>query len=252
MAEFAELPRHIAVIMDGNGRWAKQRGLHRIEGHRAGIRAVKRLVRNCRKMKIPYLTVFAFSTENWRRPKAEVDALMAMLKQFIRKELPELKENGIRLKVIGDLSKIPDDVRREIEWAIRETRHNSDMVLTIALSYSGRDEIVRAAKKIAERARAGKLDPEKLTERKFARFLDTAGIPDPDLLIRTSGEQRISNFLLWQLAYTEFYITPTLWPDFKKKDLEDAIRQFARRERRFGYTSEQIEELKRKGKKPVA
>ena len=210
------------------------------------MRSVRRLVRNCRKLGVPYLTIFAFSMENWGRPKSEVDALMNMLRRFIRRELPELKQNGIRLKIIGDLSRIPDDVRRDIEWAVDETKDNDELVLTIALSYSGRDDIVRAARKIAERARDGKIDPSEITEKSFARFLDKHDIPDPDLLIRTSGEMRISNFLLWQLAYTELYITPVLWPDFKKKDLLDAIKHYSKRERRFGYTSEQIEEMRRK------
>jgi len=247
MAEIENLPRHIAVVMDGNGRWAKMRGLPRVAGHRAGIRAVRRLVRNSRKLGIRYLTIFAFSTENWRRPKDEVNALMGMLLQFIYKELPDLKKNGIRLKVIGDILRLPENVRVAIDHAIKETKSNKKLVLTIALSYSSRGEILRAAKEVVKLAQAGKLDPSNLTEKKFSKFLYTSDIPDPDLLIRTSGEQRISNFLLWQLAYTELYITPVLWPDFKKKDLVGAIRHYATRERRFGYTSEQIKAMKKAG-----
>lgn len=247
MTKIKNLPQHIAVIMDGNGRWAKQRAMTRIAGHRAGIRAVRRLVRNCRRLGIKYLTIFAFSIENWRRPKEEVNALMELLLKFIYKEIDDLKKNGIKLKVIGDISRLPKDVRRAVRWAENQTRRNDEMVLCIALSYSGRDEILRATKRIAELARKQKIDHKKLSEESFEKYLDTRGIPDVDLLIRTSGEQRISNFLLWQIAYAEIYITPVLWPDFKKEDLMKALKFYSTRERRFGYTSEQIEEMKKQG-----
>jgi undecaprenyl diphosphate synthase len=232
-----KLPRHIAVIMDGNGRWAKQRHLPRIMGHRKGIDAVREVVRECRKLGIEVLTLYAFSTENWRRPKAEIRALMALLKKFIRSEMLELHQNNIRVTMIGDLSKLPDDVMPAVREIMDVTAHNTGMTLNVALSYSGRDDILRAVRRlVAERGRKA----EDITEELFSNCLDTAGQPDPDLLIRTSGELRVSNFLLWQIAYSELYITDVLWPDFGKKDLAKALRDYQTRRRRFGLTDEQM------------
>jgi undecaprenyl diphosphate synthase len=234
------LPRHIAVIMDGNGRWAKQRDLPRIEGHAKGIDAVREMVRACRKLDIPYLTLYAFSTENWNRPRAEVEALFGLLVHFLRKELPELEKNEIRLRVIGRLERLPQAVRDEIADAVERTSRNTRLTMTVALSYSGRDELTEAVRRIAAEAVAGKLKPEQIDEALVAAHLLTAGMPDPDLLIRTSGERRVSNFLLWQIAYTEIYVTDVLWPDFGPEQLRAALLDFAGRERRFGQTSEQL------------
>jgi len=232
-----KLPQHIAIIMDGNGRWAQQRHLPRIMGHRKGIDAVREVVRECRKLGIEVLTLYAFSTENWRRPKAEIKALMALLKKFIRSEMLELHQNNIRVTMIGDLSKLPDDVMPAVREIMDVTSHNTGMTLNVALSYSGRDDILRAVRLlVAERGRQA----SEITEELFSSCLDTAGQPDPDLLIRTSGELRVSNFLLWQIAYSEIYITEVLWPDFRKKDLAKALRDFKNRRRRFGLTDEQM------------
>ncbi len=236
------LPAHIAIIMDGNGRWAKKRSLGRIAGHRKGVDAVRNVVKACRKLEIPYLTLYAFSMENWNRPKEEVSALMGLLKHFIKKELEDLRSNGIRLKVIGRMELLPQDVRELVQEAIDKTSHNTDMNLIIALSYGSRDEIVHAARRFAKDALEGRVNPDDLDEARFSEYLYTSGIPDPDLLIRTSGEMRISNFLLWQLAYTEIYITDALWPDFDKEELAKAIKSYQGRERRFGLTAEQIAE----------
>ena len=234
------LPRHIAVIMDGNGRWAAKRRLGRVRGHRQGIQAVKATVKACRELKIPYLTIFAFSTENWGRPKDEIQGLMGLLRQYIKSELKEIRDNGVRIKVMGDISGLPADVLEQIDDAIAQTAHNKDMVLSIALSYSGRWDILDAAKQLARKAAKGEIDPEQITEQMFADHLASHPEPDPDLLIRTSGEERISNFLLWQLAYTEIYVTPTLWPDFDKDELHKAIAAYQQRERRMGLTAEQL------------
>ncbi len=232
-----KLPRHIAIIMDGNGRWAQQRHLPRIMGHRKGIEAVREVVRECRKLGIEVLTLYAFSTENWRRPKAEIRALMGLLKKFIRSEMLELHQNNIRVTMIGDLSKLPDDVMPAVREIMDVTANNTGMTLNVALSYSGRDDILRAVRMlVAERGRQA----ADITEELFSSCLDTAGQPDPDLLIRTSGELRVSNFLLWQIAYSELYITDVLWPDFAKKDLNKALRDFQSRRRRFGLTDEQM------------
>ncbi|MDP8254224.1 MAG: isoprenyl transferase [Candidatus Alcyoniella australis] len=236
----SRLPQHIAVIMDGNGRWAAKRRLGRLRGHRQGIQAVKALVRSCRELKIPYLTIFAFSTENWGRPEDEIDGLMGLMRQYIRSELREIRDNGVRLKIAGDLSRMPADVLEQIDYALEQTAHNTDLLLTICLSYSGRQEILRAARQIAQQAKDGELDPEQIDEQLFASLLYTHPAPDPDLLIRTSGEMRISNFLLWQLAYTEIYVTDTLWPDFDKDELQRAISVYQERERRMGLTGEQL------------
>jgi len=234
------LPAHLAVIMDGNGRWAKQRMLRRIVGHQKGVETVRVIVEECSRLGIRYLTLFAFSAENWLRPKTEVKALMALLKQYIRGEIARMTQNNIRFNVIGKRSDLPADVNREIDSAIERTAGNSGMLLTLALSYGARQEIVSAAKQLALEVAAGRLDPETIDERLFNESLYTSEIPDPDLLIRTSGEMRISNFLLWQLAYTELYFTEVNWPDFDRDELARAFRDYQSRERRFGMTSDQL------------
>ncbi len=235
-----KLPRHIAIIMDGNGRWAKSKGRPRVMGHRAGVKTVRRITEACAKLGIEYLTLYAFSTENWKRPAFEVDALMRLLVETIHKEIKVLNKNNIRLRTIGDLDGLPARSRDAMRKAIRETASNDRMQLTLALNYSGRWEIVRAARAIAEAAREGHLTPDELDADRFASFLCTRDMPDPELLIRTSGETRLSNYLLWQLAYSEFYFTEIFWPDFMEKDLYEAIYVFQQRERRFGKTSEQL------------
>jgi len=234
------LPVHLAVIMDGNGRWAKQRMLRRIVGHQKGVETVRVIVEECSRLGIGYLTLFAFSAENWLRPKTEVKALMALLKQYIRGETARMMQNDIRFNVIGNRADLPGDVNLEIENAIGKTAGNRGMLLTLALSYGSRQEMVSAAKKLAVEAAAGRLDPESIDEQAFSGSLFTGGIPDPDLLIRTSGEMRISNFLLWQLAYAELYFTEVNWPDFDRNELARAFRDYQSRERRFGMTSEQL------------
>ncbi|HEV2162461.1 MAG TPA: isoprenyl transferase [Stellaceae bacterium] len=227
-------PTHVAIIMDGNGRWAKARGLPRIAGHRAGAEAVRRTLTASVELGIKYLTLFGFSSENWKRPADEVSDLMGLLRHYIRGEIAELHRNGVRLRVIGDRAKLPTDVVGMIDNAETLTAGNDRLNLSIALSYGGRAEIARAARRLAEDVAAGRLAPGAIDEDTFAARLLTAGIPDPDLLIRTSGEQRISNFLLWQTAYAELVFTPTLWPDFAKGDLEKAVRDFHGRDRRYG------------------
>jgi undecaprenyl diphosphate synthase len=227
-------PRHIAIIMDGNGRWAKARGLPRIAGHRQGAEAVRRTVRAAGELGVPYLTLFGFSSENWKRPLEEIDDLMGLLRHYLRGEIAELHKNGVRLRVIGDLSRLAPDIVTLIVNAEALTRDNTGVNLTIALSYGGRAEIVAAFRALAAKSAAGDLLPEEIDEAVISRHLFTAGIPDPDLLIRTSGEQRISNFLLWQCAYSELVFTKTLWPDFGPADLEQAIADFGCRERRYG------------------
>ncbi len=237
---FSKLPRHLAIIMDGNGRWAQRRCLPRIEGHRKGAEAVRAIVRACRKWGIEVLTLYAFSQENWQRPPEEVSALMDLLVQFLRSEREEMLQNGIRLQVIGQ----PEDLSFEIQEVLRQTMEatakNQNMILNLALSYSGRSEILRAFRRfLNESGQAGGKHQE-LTEESFSHYLDTSGLPEPDLLIRTSGEQRISNFLLWQLAYTEIFFTETLWPDFTEEELAQALRDYERRERRFGRIGDQV------------
>ena len=232
--DYSNLPEHIAVIMDGNGRWAKGKGAERIFGHRNAVDAVNAVTEGCAELGIKYLTLYAFSTENWGRPKVEIDALMELLVNTLRKELKRLNENNIRLKTIGDLQQLPQNCRENILDGIEATKNNSGLTLLVALSYSGRWEIVQAVKKIAADAAAGRLTPSQVTESLLASHLQTAGVPDPELLIRTSGELRVSNFLLWQIAYTEIFITKTLWPDFRKEDLYGAICDYQKRERRFG------------------
>ncbi len=232
----ASLPRHVAIIMDGNGRWALRRGMPRIAGHKKGADTARRVTEQCRKLGIPVLTLYAFSDENWGRPRKEVDFLMDMLESFLRAEIDTMKTNGIRFRTIGRTEKLPASVRKWIETAVSETAGNTGMVLNLALSYGGRGEIIEAIKKM--HSLNGSLGA--VTEESFSACLDTAGLPDPDLIIRTSGEQRISNFLLWQSAYAEFHFTETLWPDFGEKDLLLAILDYQGRERRFGLTEEQI------------
>ncbi len=232
------LPGHIAIIMDGNGRWARQRLLNRINGHRKGIDAARDTVRYCAEMGIGYLTLYTFSRENWNRPAHEVQALMMFLESHLRGEEKSLMENNIRFRPIGNISELPSGVRAVIADLESKTSKNTGMVLQLALSYSGREEIVSAARELAKKAKDGVLEPEAITEDLFRASLYTKDAPDPDLLIRTSGEKRISNFLLWQLAYTEIYITDVLWPDFSRGDLEEAIRDYQGRERRFGLVKE--------------
>lgn len=235
-----EIPTHIAIIMDGNGRWARKRGLPRVAGHREGVKSVRDIVEACAQLGVKYLTLFAFSTENWRRPRREIDTLMKLLIKTLRAETNNLHKNDIKLMAIGDLDSLPTEVQRELKEAIERTRDNKRMVLNLALSYSGRWEIIEAVRDIARDAKAGKISVDDIDDKLFSSYLKTAGIPDPDLLIRTSGEYRISNFLLWQIAYTELYICDRLWPEFRRRDLYEAIRDYQRRERRFGMISEQI------------
>jgi undecaprenyl diphosphate synthase len=232
--DFNNLPRHIAVIMDGNGRWAKKKGAARIFGHRNAIQAVKDVTEGCGELGIKYLTLYAFSTENWGRPKEEVDALMELLVNTLQKEISTLHENQVKLRTIGDVTHLPKNCQNNLAEAIEATKNNSGLTMQLALNYSGRWEIVEAARKLAEEAKMGLIKPEEIDEHYFSEHLKTAGIPDPELLIRTSGELRVSNFLLWQIAYTEIFITPTLWPDFRKEHLYEAICAYQKRERRFG------------------
>lgn len=234
------LPRHIAIIMDGNGRWAKKKGAMRIFGHRNAIQAVKDVTEGCGELGVKYLTLYAFSTENWTRPKAEVDGLMELLVNTIKGEIKTLMENKVRLTTIGETSQLPPDCQNNLAWAMNQTKNNTGLTLILALSYGGRREIINAVKQLAEEVKSGKVAPEEINERVFENYLQTSGIPDPELLIRTSGEMRVSNFLLWQIAYTELFITPTLWPDFRKEHLYEAIWSYQQRERRFGKTSEQL------------
>ncbi|MCM8782801.1 MAG: isoprenyl transferase [Candidatus Omnitrophica bacterium] len=234
MIDKKSLPQHIAIIMDGNGRWAKQRGLPRTTGHRQGIKRIKDIVKAASDLGIKYLTIFAFSTENWNRPKKEVNMLMRYMDNFLKKEVKELDRNNIRLIVIGRDKPIPDYLLRRINSVQEYTSYNTGMTLIVALNYGGRQEIVDAVRKYTTSVLEKKEDLRNLDEANFSRFLYTPDIPDPDLLIRTSGEQRISNFLLWQISYTEFYFTKKYWPDFTKDDLLEAISEYQRRERRFG------------------
>jgi undecaprenyl diphosphate synthase len=231
--DLERLPRHIAIIMDGNGRWAQKRGLPRVEGHRAGIASVREAVETCARLDLPVLTLYAFSVENWKRPKTEVDLLMKLLKQYLRLELSTLIRNDIRFRVLGRMPDLPDDVVGELQSAMERTRNNRGLQFNIALNYGGRAEIVDACREIVSEALA-RGEPVEIDEAEFASHLYTTGMADPDLLIRTSGEMRISNFLLWQIAYAEIWVTETLWPDFRKRDLFEAIIDFQKRERRYG------------------
>ncbi|WP_321531955.1 isoprenyl transferase [uncultured Desulfuromonas sp.] len=228
------LPEHIAIIMDGNGRWAQRRGLPRIAGHQQGVSTVRSVVEECSTLGIRYLTLYAFSSENWSRPDAEVQSLMALLGQYLSSELPLLRKHCIRFRVIGDLSRLPQEICASLRKSIDETSENSGLTLTLALSYGSRDEVLRAVRHLADDVKRGNLSQGDITEEVFSGYLDTQGIPDPDLLIRTSGEMRISNFLLWQLAYTELYFCSCLWPDFTEAHLKDALADFESRSRRFG------------------
>ncbi|WP_332680866.1 isoprenyl transferase [Bosea sp. (in: a-proteobacteria)] len=231
-------PAHVAIIMDGNGRWAQMRGLPRQEGHRRGLEALRRTVRNAGDLGIGVLTLYSFSTENWRRPKAEVSFLLGLLRRFVENDLAELHEAGVRVRIIGSRADLAPDLRALIERAETMTAANSGLTLVVAFNYGSRDEIVRVTRALAAEVAAGRLAPEAIDEDMLTARLDTGGLPEPDLVIRTSGETRISNFLLWQAAYAEFIFTPVLWPDFDRKALEDALAEFRRRERRFGGVSE--------------
>jgi undecaprenyl diphosphate synthase len=239
--DMQRMPKHIAVIMDGNGRWAKKQGFFsRIKGHENGVTALRELTTSTAELGIPYLTVYAFSTENWNRPKTEINALMSLLVSTLKNELPILQQNKIRLNAIGNLSTLPKKAFAELNEVMDETKHNSHLVLTLALSYSSKSEILRAVQNIAIDAKNGLVEPDKIDEKLFEQYLYTNDLPDPDLLIRTSGEYRISNYLLWQIAYSELYFSDTLWPDFTRNDLYNAITSYQKRERRFGKTSEQL------------
>ena len=245
--DLARLPRHIAVIMDGNGRWAQRRGLSRIEGHRRGKDSVRAIVETARRLHIPFLSLFAFSTENWQRPRREVDALMRLLLRYLRTEVKKLMKNEVRVLAIGDVTRLPDPVRRELDRVIELTRDNDRLTVGLCVSYSGREDIVQAIRRIAREVQAGRLDPDAIDDATIAMQLGTAGFPDPDLLIRTSGEMRISNFFLWQIAYSELYVTDTLWPDFREAEFLRALEHYQQRERRFGLTSQQQQERERAG-----
>ena len=234
MTEPALVPQHVAIIMDGNGRWAKARGLPRTAGHKKGAATLRTIMTACRDAGVQCLTVYAFSSENWKRPSEEISDLMLLLKHYLQQELSTMQENGIRMRFIGDLSQLGMDIRDLIQEATDTTARNTAFTFTVALSYGARQEIVRAARKLAADVASGKLKPEDITEENFAAQLDTDGLPEPDLLIRTGGEQRLSNFLLWQSAYTEFHFTEVLWPDFDAAHFALALQDFAKRERRYG------------------
>nr|WP_314651057.1 isoprenyl transferase [uncultured Porphyromonas sp.] len=237
----SHIPSHVAIIMDGNGRWAKQRGLPRTEGHIRGQDALRTTLRAAARRGIKYLTVYTFSTENWSRPQEEVDALMSILVSAIHAETPQLIAEGVRMRAIGDLSRLPQQAQDSLAESIELTKDGAQITLILALSYSSRDEIRRASQRLAAEAAAGRLRPEEITEELISSYLDTAEYPDPDLVIRTGGEQRISNYLLWQSAYSELYFSETYWPDFGQEALDEALSAYASRERRFGKTSEQIQ-----------
>lgn len=234
------VPRHVAVIMDGNGRWAADRGLPRTAGHEAGADAVREVVRACGELGVEYLTLYSFSTENWGRPEDEVDALMALLARYLQEEQTELMQNRVRLRGIGELDRLPGFVRTALREVERHTANNDGLLLTLALSYGSRSEIVDAVRRIATEVSNGRLSPDEIEERTITSSLYTAGTPDPDLLVRTSGEMRLSNFLLWQLAYAEIYVTEVFWPDFRRPQLEAAIEVYGSRQRRFGKTGAQV------------
>ncbi|GAB6173785.1 isoprenyl transferase [Paradesulfitobacterium aromaticivorans] len=232
--DLSRLPRHIAIIMDGNGRWAKKRGLPRSMGHRAGVEALRSAVKECSRLGIEVLTVYAFSTENWRRPKEEVGVLMSLLTEYLRLELDELHSNRVVVRALGGLNELPPEAQRELNKAFERTRKNDGLILNLALNYGGRAEIVEAVQEIATLVQQGKLKPEEIEADTVSGHLATTGLPDPDLLIRTSGEMRLSNFLLWQLAYSEIVVVSELWPDFNEKSLSEAIKAYQKRDRRFG------------------
>lgn len=232
--EIVNVPRHVAVVMDGNGRWARERGLPRIRGHEEGANSVAAVAEACVEAGVEWLTLFAFSMENWRRPRSEIESLMALLSRFLDTKTAEMGRRGVRLHAIGDLARLPDGCRKALDRAIRETAANGRLNLVLALSYGARQEIVRAVRRLAREVAAGELAADAITEEALSVRLDTGGMPDPDLLLRTSGEMRLSNFLLWQLSYTELFISQKLWPDFRKDDMLDVIREYGRRQRRFG------------------
>lgn len=234
MEETRSVPQHVAIIMDGNGRWAKKRGLPRTAGHYQGAKAVEQILYDADAMGIKYLTVYAFSTENWSRPQSEVKTLMNLLRTYMRTSLQKCAKNNVRIRVLGDRSKLDEDLIEAIDDLERDTKNNTGLQFLIAINYGGRDDIRRGVMKIAEKVRSGELDPASITEETVSENLDTADIPDPDLLIRTSGELRISNFLIWQCAYTEYYFTDVLWPDFNKEELQKAVDAYMHRERRMG------------------
>lgn len=236
----SRMPKHVAMIMDGNGRWAKSHGFIRSDGHAEGVSTVHRVTKLSSDLGIDYLTLYAFSTENWNRPKEEVDTLMYLIGWSIERELPELLENNVKINLLGDIERIPEEARQKLFYARNATAHCTGLQLNMCLSYSARWEITEAVRKLAMQAAEGELDPADITEQSVAENLTTAGMPDPDLLIRTGGEYRISNYLLWQIAYSELYFTPALWPDFSDEDYVDALLDFQNRERRFGKTSEQV------------
>lgn len=239
MDKTLNIPKHVAIILDGNGRWAKAKGMPRTYGHIQGAKTVEDICEAAYNMGIEYLTVYAFSTENWNRPKEEVDALMKLLRNYMKNCLKRANQNNMCVRVIGEKSRLDDDIRKSIEELENATKNNTGLHFTIAINYGGRDELVRAARKIAERVANGEIKPEEITEGMLNDNLDTAGYPDPDLMIRTCNELRISNFLLWQLAYTEFYVTPVAWPDFSKEELEKAVEAYNRRDRRYGLVKEE-------------
>ncbi|MET0069944.1 MAG: isoprenyl transferase [Candidatus Thiodiazotropha sp.] len=236
------LPQHIAIIMDGNGRWAKKRGLPRYAGHPAGVEAVRGVVEVCVELQIPVLTLFAFSSENWQRPQKEVNLIMDLFMRSLKKEVRRLERNHVKLRVIGDRSAFADNLQQQIEEAERQTENNQGLLLQVAANYGGRWDIAQAAKHLAEQVQSGKIAPEQIDEEQFSRHLCFADVPEPDLFIRTGGEKRISNFLLWQCAYTELYFSDMLWPDFNRKALEEALHDFSSRQRRFGRTGEQVQD----------
>jgi undecaprenyl diphosphate synthase len=238
--DLGKVPEHIAIIMDGNGRWAKQRGAMRVFGHRNAVKAVRDTTEACAELGVKYLTLYAFSTENWSRPQEEVNALMELLVNTIRGETETLMKNKVRLMAIGNIRNLPGSCQRELQEAMQITQHNKGLTLVLALSYSGRWEIMEAVRQIAKEVEKGNLHSPDIDDKLFTRYLNTTGIPDPELLIRTSGEMRISNFLLWQIAYSELYMSEILWPDFRREHLYEAIRSYQQRERRFGKISEQV------------
>ena len=242
LIDSSRLPQHIAIIMDGNGRWAKEQRLPRVSGHRAGVDSVRDIVQACGQLAIPHLTLYAFSTENWKRPKSEVSVLMELLMVYLRSEIEDLNRNNVRLSAIGQLNALPKPVQKELHSSMEKLAGNTGLNLTLALSYSGRWDIVRAVQTLALDVRRGKLSPEDITEDLFQTYLTTADIPDPDLLIRTSGEMRLSNFLLWEMAYAELHIASVFWPEFRRDHLYQALSDYLQRERRFGKTSEQLTE----------
>ena len=248
LKETGEIPKHIAVIMDGNGRWAKGRNQSRIFGHRQGVASVRDIVECCGQIGVKYLTLYTFSTENWKRPKTEVSILMKLLIKALKDETDRLNENNVKLNAIGDLSSLPDRVLKELKDAMEKTKDNKLMTLTLAISYSGRWDILNAVKNISKDIKHSKINPEQINEKLFSEYLTTNAIPDPDLLIRTGSEFRISNFLLWELAYTEIYIDRVFWPEFRREHLYEAIREYQRRERRFGLVSEQLTKIKKEKK----